>query len=248
MRKTGLIAAFVIMAVLSACATAQTADVPQNEEETSSVTAFVEPISKEPQVSENEEHMVVSGAMAEMKTVSETAAKPDKTEIKPVEPQKNTEEAANTGQPSESAETSETKAPQEKPADNSPTPAEPKPAEPTAPAEPVTTTPEPQPEPQPEPATDEPAPAAEEPIPAPQPEPEQHEMTSTEKLAKVKELLASNGQFSVSKLYSAIGYPNYSDYAPSCLDLDGEDGMLYYDGFVVYTLKKENSEVVIDVE
>ena len=38
----------------------------------------------------------------------------------------------------------------------------------------------------------------------------------------------------VEDLIAAIGEPESSDYAPSCLG-EGEDGNLYYDGFTVYT-------------
>lgn len=41
---------------------------------------------------------------------------------------------------------------------------------------------------------------------------------------------------SVDELIAAIGEPNSSDYAPSCLG-EGEDGNLYYDGFTVYTYR-----------
>lgn len=51
----------------------------------------------------------------------------------------------------------------------------------------------------------------------------------------------------VSELYALIGEPQSSDYAPSCLG-DGEDGMLYYDGFVVYTYREGTVETVYDVE
>lgn len=40
----------------------------------------------------------------------------------------------------------------------------------------------------------------------------------------------------VDELIAAIGAPNSSDYAPSCLG-EGEDGNLYYDGFTVYTYR-----------
>lgn len=40
----------------------------------------------------------------------------------------------------------------------------------------------------------------------------------------------------VDVLIAAIGDPNSSDYAPSCLG-EGEDGNLYYDGFTVYTYR-----------
>lgn len=51
----------------------------------------------------------------------------------------------------------------------------------------------------------------------------------------------------VSELYALIGEPESSDYAPSCL-VDGEDGMLYYDGFVVYTTREGDVETVYYVE
>ena len=51
----------------------------------------------------------------------------------------------------------------------------------------------------------------------------------------------------VSELYALIGQPNSSDYAPSCMG-DGEDGNLYYDGFIVYTYKEGDTETVYFVE
>ena len=48
-------------------------------------------------------------------------------------------------------------------------------------------------------------------------------------------------------LYELIGKPNSAAYAPSCL-VDGEDGMLYYDGFVVYTTREGDVETVYYVE
>ena len=51
----------------------------------------------------------------------------------------------------------------------------------------------------------------------------------------------------ISELYALIGKPNSSDYASSCL-VDGEDGMLYYDGFVVYTTRENGVEKVYYVE
>lgn len=53
----------------------------------------------------------------------------------------------------------------------------------------------------------------------------------------------------LSELIALIGEPQSSDYAPSCLNPgQGEDGMLYYDGFVVYTYKEGDTETVQDVE
>lgn len=51
----------------------------------------------------------------------------------------------------------------------------------------------------------------------------------------------------VSKLYEAIGEPADSAYTSSCLGA-GEDGELYYDGFVVYTYREGGSEKIQDVE
>ena len=51
----------------------------------------------------------------------------------------------------------------------------------------------------------------------------------------------------ISELYALIGEPESSDYAPSCL-VEGEDGALYYDGFVVYTTREGDVETVYYVE
>ena len=51
----------------------------------------------------------------------------------------------------------------------------------------------------------------------------------------------------ISELYALIGEPNSFDYAPSCMG-EGEDGNLYYDGFIVYTYKEGDSETVHFVE
>ena len=53
----------------------------------------------------------------------------------------------------------------------------------------------------------------------------------------------------IEELYALIGQPNSSDYVPSCLGGEGsEDGNLYYDGFIVYTLKDGDSETVVFAE
>ncbi len=62
-----------------------------------------------------------------------------------------------------------------------------------------------------------------------------------------KELAESCIDKNVQELYDLIGEPNSSDYAPSCL-VEGEDGMLYYDGFVVYTTREGDVETVYYVE
>ena len=51
----------------------------------------------------------------------------------------------------------------------------------------------------------------------------------------------------IADLYAQIGEPESSDYAPSCMG-DGEDGMLFYDGFIVYTYREGDVETVYDVE
>ena len=52
----------------------------------------------------------------------------------------------------------------------------------------------------------------------------------------------------VSELIAAIGEPKSSAYAGfSCLIPGGDDGELYYDGFVVSTVKSGDSETVINV-
>lgn len=51
----------------------------------------------------------------------------------------------------------------------------------------------------------------------------------------------------IEDLYAQIGEPESADYAPSCLG-DGEDGMLFYDGFIVYTYREGDVETVYDVE
>jgi len=50
----------------------------------------------------------------------------------------------------------------------------------------------------------------------------------------------------VSKLYAAIGEPEDSSYAPSCMG-PGEDGELYYEGFTVATYRDGDKEIVRDV-
>jgi len=49
----------------------------------------------------------------------------------------------------------------------------------------------------------------------------------------------------VAKLYSAIGKPASSEYASSCIG-NGEDGLLYYDGFTVTTYRENGKETVQD--
>ena len=87
------------------------------------------------------------------------------------------------------------------------------------------------------PATAAPVAAAPAETDPPAPEPE------ADTLSAVQDLIGED----VALLYAAIGEPNSSDYAPSCL-VDGEDGELYYDEFVVYTQRTTSGETVYYVE
>lgn len=107
----------------------------------------------------------------------------------------------------------------------------------TATAE-IVNTPAPTPVPEETPApvetTPEPTP---EPTPTPQAEPENDLKATAESFIGA----------ALDELIAAIGEPESSDYAPSCLG-DGEDGNLYYDGFVVYTYRENGTETVEYVE
>ena len=61
-----------------------------------------------------------------------------------------------------------------------------------------------------------------------------------ESFAQAQELVGEP----VNALYEAIGEPTDSQYAVSCLEDGAEDGMLYYDGFYVWTLRTEQDEIV----
>ena len=64
-----------------------------------------------------------------------------------------------------------------------------------------------------------------------------------------KEVAMSLIDAPIEDLYAAIGEPaTPGEYASSCL-IDGEDGVLYYDGFTVYTLRyADGTETVYHVE
>ncbi|MCH5353537.1 MAG: hypothetical protein J1E06_08745 [Acutalibacter sp.] len=52
----------------------------------------------------------------------------------------------------------------------------------------------------------------------------------------------------INTFYSVFGYPNGADYAPSCMGEGGEDGLLYYNGFVVVTYRDSSgNETVLSV-
>ena len=71
--------------------------------------------------------------------------------------------------------------------------------------------------------------------------------TETQSVKDKKTLAESCIDKPVAELYALIGEPDSSDYAPSCMG-DGEDGNLYYDGFVVYTYREGDQESVYHVE
>ncbi|MCD7768500.1 MAG: hypothetical protein LUH36_00045 [Oscillospiraceae bacterium] len=51
----------------------------------------------------------------------------------------------------------------------------------------------------------------------------------------------------VEELYAAIGEPSDAQYAASCLQENAEDGMLFYDGFYIWSLRTEDSEIIYQV-
>ena len=65
--------------------------------------------------------------------------------------------------------------------------------------------------------------------------------------AGAKELAEGCIEKSVDDLFALIGQPDSTDYAPSCLG-PGEDGMLYYEDFIVYTYREDGKETVEYVE
>lgn len=78
-------------------------------------------------------------------------------------------------------------------------------------------------------------------------EPSEEQPTEPEKSAL--ELAQECIDLPVEDLYALIGQPESSDYAPSCLNPEvGEDGNLYYDGFIVYTYREGDTETVSYVE
>ena len=68
-------------------------------------------------------------------------------------------------------------------------------------------------------------------------------LTDEEALAAAMEYIGRP----VDELIAVIGEPEDRDYAPSCMG-DGEDGNLYYGGFIVYTYRENGEETVQDVE
>ena len=95
-------------------------------------------------------------------------------------------------------------------------------------------------EPAPAPAVSAPSEAAPAPAPAPAP-------AASVPAADPKQTALSYVGRSAAELAAAIGQPNSTEYASSCIG-DGEDGIWYYDGFTVYTYRgTDGSERVEDV-
>lgn len=89
-------------------------------------------------------------------------------------------------------------------------------------------------------------PEVEEPSVEPSQEPAE-ETPDTEPEESLKDIAMGFVGKELAELIAAIGEPESSDYAPSCLG-DGEDGNLYYDGFTVYTYREGGVETVEYVE
>ncbi len=52
----------------------------------------------------------------------------------------------------------------------------------------------------------------------------------------------------VEELYAVIGEPTESQYSPSCEGEEGaEDGMLFYNGFYIWSVRTEEEEIVREV-
>ncbi len=90
-----------------------------------------------------------------------------------------------------------------------------------------------------------------EPIPEPVPEPEPESTPEPAPMSepsgdRLEEALACVDQ-DISVLYAAIGEPESSRYEYSCSG-PGDDGVLSYDGFLVFTYKENGVETVVDAE
>ena len=123
---------------------------------------------------------------------------------------------------------------------------DPTPAEPTDPTQPTvdepTTDPEPVADPEPvkdpEPATDSELPQGTE---APSQQPVENTSTAT-----LDEVLALVGQ-DVNNLYAIAGMPQDSHYEYSCSG-PGDDGILYYQDYIVFTYVEDGLETIVDAE
>ena len=95
--------------------------------------------------------------------------------------------------------------------------------------------------------TEDPAKAENQPADAPADEPAAEDDAPEEPTPDPVEIAKGLIDQPIEDLYAQIGEPESSDYAPSCMG-DGEDGMLFYDDFIVYTYREGDTETVYDVE
>ena len=80
--------------------------------------------------------------------------------------------------------------------------------------------------------------------------PPEEEATPSDMEASVDERLELAKSYiglSAEELIAALGEPEDAQYASSCEAENAEDGMLFYDGFYIWTLKTDESELVRDV-
>ena len=82
-----------------------------------------------------------------------------------------------------------------------------------------------------------------EPAPAPEATPEITEEPADDARETARTFIGKTAE----ELIAAIGAPESSDYAPSCLG-PGEDGNLYYEGFTVYTYRENGVDTIRVVE
>ena len=154
---------------------------------------------------------------------------PDSADIETVE---GSEETTAPVKKPETAQTQEEAAPEESTPETAPEQeeaADPTPAEPTEPTQPAA---------DPEPVTNSEPPQGTEP-PTQQPV----ESTAT---ATLDDVLALVGQ-DVNNLYAIAGTPQDSHYEYSCSG-PGDDGILYYQDFIVFTYVENGLETIVDAE
>lgn len=85
-----------------------------------------------------------------------------------------------------------------------------------------------------------------EPAVQPEPEPAEQPAAPESDAGELEKALACVDQ-EISALYDAVGEPEESRYEPSCSG-PGDDGVLSYDGFIVFTYREDGVETVIDAE
>lgn len=84
------------------------------------------------------------------------------------------------------------------------------------------------------------APASDTDAAAPEPEADAAESAPDPRYEQAQEYIGHTAE----ELFAAIGEPDSSQYASSCEVDGGEDGMQFYDGFYVWTLRTADEELV----